>query len=206
LFGGNSSLKPETSDNFDVGFIVAPVKDLGITVDWYRITIKNEIQTIPNTAIYGNPTTFANYYVLNNAGTLTQATNLAIDCVPYTAPTCGYMYQNSQNTGGIETDGLDISGKYLVRTSIGNFKASLEGTLITKYLLQTYTGGPQLNLDGEFNQGYQPRIKWSHELTVDSPFSNQGGGSTTNWQAGFNPLYSDPTGRAFYVRLKYQFL
>ncbi len=268
LFGGNTSLKPETSDNFDVGFIVEPVKDLGITVDWYRITIKNVIQTIPGTAIYGNPATFASYYVLNNAGTLTQAPNLALDCAPYTSPTCGYIYQNSQNTGGIATDGLDISAKYLIRTAIGNFRASLEGTLVTKYLLQNYTDGPQLNLDGEFNQGYQPRIRWSHELTVDwtdgpfgaginnhflssygdyallangqvnrvgdysiwgvygswkpvdamtvvlgvsnvlntdPPFSNQGGGSTTNWQAGFNPLFSDPTGRAFYVRLKYQF-
>jgi iron complex outermembrane recepter protein len=269
LFGGNTTLKPETSENFDVGFIVAPVIDLGITVDWYRITIKNEIQTIPGTAIYGNPTQFASYYVLNNAGTLTQAPNLAIDCAPYTSPTCGYIYQNSQNTGGIETDGLDISGKYIIRTAIGNFRASLEGTLVTKYLLQTYTGGPQLNLDGEFNQGFQPRIRWSHELTVDwskgpfgaginnhfmtsygdyallangqvhtvgdyslwglygswkpvdamtvvlgvsnvlntdPPFSNQGGGSTTNWQSGYNPLFSDPTGRAFYARLKYQFL
>jgi hypothetical protein len=45
----------------------------------------------------------------------------------------------------------------------------------------------------------------SNLFNTDPPFSNQGGGSLTNWQAGFNPLFSDPTGRAFYVRLKYIF-
>ena len=268
LFGGNTTLKPELSDNFDVGFIIEPVQNLGITVDWYRITLKNEIQTIPGTAIYGNPTVFANYYVLNNAGTLTQSPALGIDCSPYTSATCGYIYQTFENTGGIQTSGFDLSAQYLIRTAIGNFKARLEGTLVTRFTLQQYLDGPQLNLVGQFNQGNQPIIRWSHELNVDwsngpfgagvnnhflssygdyalmangqvhvvgdydiwglymswkpiealttlvgvsnlfntdPPFSNQGGGSLTNWQAGFNPLYSDPTGRAFYVRLKYQF-
>jgi iron complex outermembrane receptor protein len=144
----------------------------------------------------------------------------------------------------------------------------LEGTLVTKFLLQQYLDGPQLNLVGQFNQGEQPIIRWSHQLNVDwtngpfgaginnhflssygdyallangqvhtvgdydiwgiylswqatpafttlvgvsnlfdtnPPFSNQGGGLLTNWQSGFNPLFSDPTGRAFYVRLKYIF-
>ena len=268
LFGGNTTLKPEASDNFDVGFVVEPIQNLGITLDWYRVTLKNEIQTIPGTAIYGNPTTFANYYVLNNAGTLTQAPSLAIDCVPYTSPTCGYILQNSQNTGGISTSGFDLSVQYLLRTPIGQFHAALEGTLVTKYLLQQYLDGPELNRVGQFVQGNQPIIRWSHQLNVDwsngpfgaginnhfvssygdytllangqvntvgdysiwgiyaswkpvealttlvgvsnlfdtdPPFSNQGGGTNTNWQAGFNPLFSDPTGRAFYLRLKYEF-
>jgi iron complex outermembrane receptor protein len=270
LYGGNANLKPETSDNFDVGFIVEPIKDLGITVDWYRITIKDEIQTVPDTAIYGNPTTFANYYVLNNAGTLTQAPSAPLACNPYTSPTCGYIYQNSQNTGGIATDGLDMSAQYLIRTPIGKIKASLEGTLVTKFLLQQYLNGPQLNLVGQFNEGNEPIIRWSHQLNVDwtngpfgaginnhflssygdyallangqvhtvgdysiwgiygswkpvdpmtvllgvsnvfntdPPFSNNtAGGSVPVFQGGYNPLFSDPTGRAFYVRLKYQFL
>ena len=140
--------------------------------------------------------------------------------------------------------------------------------MVTKFLLQQYLDGPQLNLVGQFNQGEQPIIRWSHQLNVDwtngpfgaginnpflssygdyallangqvhtvgdydiwgiylswqatpafttlvgvsnlfdtnPPFSNQGGGLLTNWQSGFNPLFSDPTGRAFYLRLKYVF-
>jgi iron complex outermembrane receptor protein len=269
LFGGNRNLTPEKSDNFDVGVVLAPIPNLGITVDWFRITLKDQIQTIPSTAIYGDPVTFANQYVLNNGGSLSQAGNQAIDCPAFTAATCGYIYQTPQNTGGVETDGFDISADYLLRTAIGKFRFSLEGTLVTKYEEQQYQNGPELNLVGQWNGGEQPVVRWSHELTADweqgpfgaginnhfissygdytldgngnvrtvgdysiwgvylsykpipalttlvgvsnilntdPPFSNQGNGTNTNWQSGFNPVLSDPTGRAFYLRLKYQFL
>jgi iron complex outermembrane recepter protein len=163
-----------------------------------------------------------------------------------------------------------MSAQYLIRTPIGLIKASLEGTLVTKFLLQQYLNGPQLNLVGQFNEGNEPIIRWSHQLNVDwtngpfgaginnhflssygdyallangqvhtvgdysiwgiygswkpvdpmtvllgvsnvfntdPPFSNNtAGGSVPVFQGGYNPLFSDPTGRAFYVRLKYQFL
>ncbi len=267
LTGGNRTLKPETSENFDFGFIVEPISNLGVTVDYYRVVLKDEIQQIPDSVIYGNPTEFANYYVLNSAGTLTQAPEANTACPTYTASTCGYIIQTYQNTGGISTNGLDLSADYTVHTRVGQFRVDLEGTLVTQYLLQAYTNGPEINLDGWLNQGFQPVIKWSHTFTLDwaspmgvwgagienrflsdytdqyaseagqplhvanyslwnpyvswkpinaltvmfgirnvlntnPPFSNQ----IENWQAGYNPVFSDPTGRAFYLRLKYQFL
>lgn len=265
LSGGNSKLKPEKSDNFDVGIVLAPVKDLGVTIDWYRVVIKNEIQTIPDNAIYADPTAFSSLYVLNSAGSLTQAPVANTACVngPST-PTCGYIIQTAQNTGGITTNGLDLSSNYTLRTSKGNFRFGLEGTWITQYRLQEYKGATWLNLRGQFNSGNQPAITWQHELTMDwtydtwgaglsnhflssytdeyadaagdaikvgaystwntygswkpaknmtllvgvrnvfntnPPFSNQ----TANWQAGYNPLFSDPTGRAYYARYTIEF-
>ena len=66
LYGGNRNLKPETSENFDFGIVVAPIHNIGITLDYYRILIKNALGTVPDTAIYGNPTSFANDYILNS--------------------------------------------------------------------------------------------------------------------------------------------
>ena len=43
LYGGNTHLTPETSQNFDFGFVVQPIQDLGITLDYYRILLKNTI-------------------------------------------------------------------------------------------------------------------------------------------------------------------
>ncbi len=71
LYGGNKNLEPETSQNFDLGIILSPLPNLGITLDYYRILIKNYIQTIPASTIYGNPNAFPNYFVLNSSGTLT---------------------------------------------------------------------------------------------------------------------------------------
>jgi iron complex outermembrane receptor protein len=267
LYGGNPKLQPETSENFDIGVIVEPIANLGITLDYYRILLKDSLGAIPDSAIYGNPTQFANQYVLSSTGMLTTAPQGPLQCTPsYTVPTCGYILQTTQNTGGRTTDGFDLSVQYLMRTAVGTFRTDLEGTLITHYRLQQYTGGPQLDLLGWFNQGNQPAIHWQHNLALNwtspggiwgagitnrflspyidqfpdgagkqrkvasqsdwdiytsfepirpmtvlfgirnvlntnPPFSNQ----TQNFIAGYNPIFSDPLLRTFYVDLKYQF-
>jgi len=265
LTGGNPTLKPETSQNFDAGFIIEPIRDLGITVDYYRVLIKNEIQAIPDSTIYSNPAAFASVYVLNDVGTLTTAPEKTLDCNPtQAAATCGYIIQTTQNTGSVTTSGVDLSANYLLRTAVGKFRVGLEGTLVTQYLFQEYPNGPELDLVGWFNQGNQPAIKWQHLFTVDWTNGNWGGGISNhflthyidllpdaegnqsnvasystwnvygswkpidpvtlvvgmrnafntnppfsnqyfNWQAGYNPLYSDPLGRTFYARLSYKF-
>src|SRR6185437_4033610 len=43
LYGGNTKLKPETSENFDIGIIVEPIRNMGITLDYYRILLKSPI-------------------------------------------------------------------------------------------------------------------------------------------------------------------
>jgi len=261
------NLQPETSRNFDFGVIVEPVTNLGITVDYYRILLKNALGSIPSAAIYGNPTEFSSQYVLNSSGSLTTAPDAPIACSPsYNVASCGYILQTTTNTGGITTDGFDLSAEYRYRTAIGTFHADLEGTMITHYRLQEYTGGPQLDVIGWFNSGSEPAIHWQHNLTLNwtdprgvlgaglvnhflssyidewpdangnqikvgsqstwdvyasykpispvtvlfgirnvfnqvPPFSNQ----TSNWPAGYNPIYSDPLLRTFYLNLKYDF-
>jgi iron complex outermembrane recepter protein len=191
VFGGNTKLNPETSENFDLGFVVEPIPDLGITVDYYRVLMKNVIQAIPPLAIYQNPTAFANLYTLNNAGTLSTATSLSVSCPnsSLTAPTCGYIAQTPENTGGITTDGFDINADYLIRSDFGNFRFGLDSTVVTQYILHTYTGGPALNLVGQFNQGFQPVIRWQYLLTLD--WTSNGGRWGAGLQDRFESRYAD---------------
>jgi iron complex outermembrane recepter protein len=191
VYGGNPNLKPETSENFDIGFVVEPVQDLGITVDYYRILVRNEIQAIPALTIYQNPTTFANDYFLNNAGTLSTATALSVACPNsnLAAPTCGYIAQTPQNTGGITTDGVDINADYLIRSDFGKFRVGLDSTVVTQYHLQEYTAGPQLNLVAQFNQGNQPVIRWQYLLSLD--WSSNGGRWGAGVQDRFQGRYAD---------------
>jgi iron complex outermembrane receptor protein len=272
LYGGNTGLQPEKSQNFDLGVVISPIANLGITLDYYRIILKNEIQAIPDTAIYQNPDTFANDYVLATAsssttaaGSLTKAPNATADCTPsYTAPTCGYILLTKQNTGGITTDGIDVDISYMYQTDFGRFRFTMDGTLVTQFLLQDYTGSPELNLVGQFNQGFQPAMRWQHYLSIDWDYQKFGAGisntfqdrymdyqangagvipnvatyslwntyvsykplpglttvvgirnildkdpgysnQTENWQAGYNPVFADPTGRTFYAKIKYEF-
>jgi iron complex outermembrane recepter protein len=202
LSGGNPNLKPETSQNFDLGVVVQPLSNLDVTVDYYRINLKNQIQALPGDTIYGNPTAFASDYVLNNAGTLTPSPLANIDCpapADYKAATCGYVIATEQNTGGIVTDGFDVSSNYVISTDYGQFRISMEGTFVTGYRFTEYPGGPQLNLVGQFNDGNQPVIRWQHELMFDWVYQNFGAGINNHFLEHYVDAFPDAAGNLLTV-------
>ena len=202
LFGGNNHLTPETSQNFDLGVILAPVENLGITLDYYRILLKNTIGHVPAAAIYGNPTALSSYIATNDHGTLTPSIEESAYCNPYTQASCGYILLTNQNTGFITTDGFDLSVQYTQRTRIGVFHEDLEGTAVTQFRLQQYSGGPVVNMVGAYNGGtlYQPALRWQHELRIDwtSPRGRWGAGLSNRFfssyidEYGIGPTNSGP--------------
>ena len=201
LFGGNVHLTPETSQNFDFGFIVQPIQDMGITLDYYRILLKNAIGGVPASAIYGDPSTFSNYIVPATtglyAGTLPPSIAQATVCTPYTATSCGYINLEASNTGRITTDGIDLSVQYSQHTPIGTFREDLEGTAVTQFLIQQYNGGPFLNLAGNLRiQGLNPAFKWQHNVRVDwtSPDKMWGGGLSDRFYSGYIDEFADGNG------------
>jgi iron complex outermembrane recepter protein len=198
LRGGNKNLTPETSQNFDLGVIISPIENMGITVDYFRILLKNTVGTVPTSAIYGDPALFASSYVLDNTGGLTPTINEAANCVPsYTAPTCGYIVRTNQNTGRITTDGFDLSVQYLQHTPIGTFHENLEGTLTTQFLEQQYDGGPLLNLVGKIQiDGFPPAYRWQHNVRVDwtSPQGMFGGGIGNRFYSTYIDEFPDGNG------------
>jgi iron complex outermembrane receptor protein len=193
LDGGNTKLKPETSQNFDFGIVLAPLRNLGITLDYYRILLKNTIGHIPAQAVYNDPTAFSSYIVTNSQGTLTPSIAEPAQCLPYTLPTCGYLVLTEQNTGAITTDGIDVSIQYLQHTRFGVFREDLEGTSVTQFRLQQFDGGPVVNLVGAYNGGdlYQPALRWQHELRIDwtSPGNRWGAGLSNRFYSGYIDQY-----------------
>jgi len=201
LYGGNSHLTPETSQNFDFGVIVQPIQDLGITLDYYRILLKNAIGGVPSNAIYGDPTTFSSYIVPATAGTyagtLPPTIAEATVCHPYTEASCGYINLQDSNTGRITTDGIDLSVQYAQHTPIGTFREDLEGTAVTQFLQQQYNGGPLKNLVGNLQiQSLNPAFRWQHNVRVDwtSPDKIWGGGLSDRFWSGYvDEFGSGPT-------------
>lgn len=199
LSGSNPNLTPETSQNFDIGFVIEPIENLGVTVDYYRINIKNSIGGVPSTAIYANPTAFAGDYVLNSAGTLTAAPSLAADCSPHTAATCGYILTTSSNTGGTTTDGFDLSAKYFIDTAVGKFRLGLEGTLVTDFKVQQYSGGPEINVLGGWAGGEAPVIRWQHLLTADWTYQKYGAGLSNQFTEHYTDEFVNAAGNQITV-------
>jgi len=206
LYGGNTKLKAETSQNFDLGVVIQPIENLGITLDYYRILLKNTISRVPASAVYGDPDNFSNYIVTATsgqyAGSLPPTAAQATTCTPYTAPTCGYIIRQYANTGRITTDGFDLSVQYSQHTSIGTFREDLEGTAVTQFLEQQYDGGPLLNLVGNLRiVDLNPAFRWQHNVRVDwtSPEKMWGAGLSDRFYSGYIDEFPDGNGNQRHV-------
>ena len=201
LYGGNNKLTPETSKNFDLGIVLSPIADLGVTLDYYRIILDNTISAVPSSAIYGNPNAFPSYIHLATtgayAGTLVPASAENGNCTPYTASTCGYITEQNSNTGFLTTSGIDLSVQYKQRTRVGTFHEDLEGTWVTQYKQQQYTGGPTQDLLGNLQiAGLNPAFRWQHNVTVDwtSPEKMWGAGLVDRYWAGYADEFPNAAG------------
>jgi iron complex outermembrane receptor protein len=197
--GGNNALTPETSENFDFGIVLQPIRNMGITLDYYRILLKNTIGSIPPAAMYADPSAFTKYYILSTAGgtypPLTPSVDSATSCIPFTLATCGYLLLTNQNTGRATTDGVDVSIQYLQHTPIGTFREDLEGTAVTQFLVQQYAGGPERNLVGWFNH-LPPSFRWQHDLRLDwsSPEGMWGAGLANRFYSTYIDQFADGSG------------
>ncbi len=186
--GGNTQLKPEKSDNYDLGVVLSPSANLGVTLDFYRITISNQITTLASSTIYQNYDTFKNLYHLNSSGTLSVAGDNS--CPTLTAATCGYVLTTPQNTGGVTTNGVDVSVSYtLPTTALGRFRLGMEGTWTSQYKLQQYANAPWLNVRGDMSQGYEPVLAWQDLLTLDWTRDDWGAGISNNYSSGYRDRY-----------------
>ena len=258
LNGGNTALQPERSKNGSVGIVWEPINNLSVTADWWTIRLTQQISTLQDFDILTDPSTFAAYYHRNPSG------DLATDGSQCPNPiTCGYIDTRYQNLGDLNTNGVDLSASYRIRTKdYGNFTIADNATWVHKYEYQNFIGDEMhqnvnsfqgsgvifrwqntLNLGwnkgkysagltGHYKSGYQDQdvedypghhvasyTTWDtygaweaiKGLTLtagvrnlfdkEPPLSYQ----STVFQAGYDPRYTDPTGRTYYLRATYNF-
>jgi outer membrane receptor protein involved in Fe transport len=141
---GTPDLEPETADIFTVGLVLQPrwVKNLSVTIDYYRIDIQNSI------------TTFGVPYILSQ-------------CYSETAPAdpafCGLVTRDASdritsiddfnvNVGGDETAGLDFALRYALPTQVGRFGFAFDATWL-QYYDREIAGGQIIDGRGTFDLG-----------------------------------------------------
>ncbi len=105
--GGNPNLKPEKARNYTWGALFEPMADQSLGIDLWAIKIKNAISTLPLSTL------FQNYFHFAQPGNLLSITS---NCP---GPKCGYVEQLNQNLGGTNTDGVDLSAQYRLRSDVG---------------------------------------------------------------------------------------
>ncbi|MEF3082782.1 TonB-dependent receptor [Luteimonas sp. SMYT11W] len=182
--GGNPALQPETSVSKTLGFVYSPDWFSGFDtyVDWYNITIRNQIGALGAQTILNEC-----YYQLNqnSCALITRDTTGAVNGNP--GEVSAIMAQNTNFVGGLETEGFDFGAAYRFETSsLGQFQLRMDSTYVTYY---GDVGQPErgtLNGDGRISSGNVVGQVASGSST-GAPRHRLRSSLTTSWQyADFN--------------------
>lgn len=101
---GNTAIKPEKSDSFNLGFVFEPTKQLNMSVDLWQITRKDEIIGADVQAILNNPGGYPTAQIIRDGSTALPGIANSGTLLAILAP-----YQNGPNT---KTNGVDIDLNY----------------------------------------------------------------------------------------------
>jgi iron complex outermembrane receptor protein len=183
---GNPNLKPEKSKNLTIGFVFEPVKDLTVGVDLWSIKLTNAIGYLPDTTIFGDPVKYASLFHRNAEG------QLSFDGSQCPGTDCGYVLQQQNNLGGVNTRGLDLSLAYRLRTAeTGTFNFALNGTYVDSYKYQTQPDSAWIQNVGLYS-GNGPIFRWQQTANVRWTFGAYGLGLTNRYKSGYTDQ-NDPT-------------
>jgi len=175
--GSNPNLQPEKSKNFTAGFVLEPVKDISLTMDYWHIELTDTLGSLSETAIFGNPTLYSANFVRNPNGLL------------------AYINEDTQNLGGTVTSGEDVDFLYKSpSTSVGKFLFDLRGTYTNEYRQQTMANAPWTNNVGQFGgvtlgtYSSNPLLtfRWKHNAMLSWQYGSWGAVLSENYQSGYH--------------------
>ncbi|MES2073216.1 MAG: TonB-dependent receptor [Pseudomonadota bacterium] len=164
--GGNSALKPETSRQGSIGFVVSPMKGLTGTLDIWEIKSKDRILNRTVTQVLANYQSLLNNIVRKADGTI------------------DYIQAGWINAAGSQTRGMDLSLRYDLPSSIGKWSAAIDGTYIDSFKFHEFENQPYQELVGKFGTS-DLYLRWKHNASLTwsrGPWSIMG---TQNYAAGY---------------------
>jgi outer membrane receptor protein involved in Fe transport len=175
VVGGSTKLTPEIADTWSLGLSLTPtaVPNFAATVDYYHISVKQEVSTIPQQVILssclaaGSPI-YCSQIVRSSTGALTGSS----------VASGGYILQTSINTGTALLSGVDLQTNYhyALPNTWGTLAATFSGSWIQHNTTTPYPGARPYDCAGLFgntcnNSGVDP--KWRHNLRLswDTPWN-----------------------------------
>ena len=186
--GGNTKLKPETSDTYTLGFVVEPVTGLSLDVDAFSIKLQNTIIFgVDPAAILAAPGLYGNL--------ITRGPPNA-SCAGCPGPITS-IAQTNTNFGETDVKGADFDLRYrLPATRFGTFTFNMLGTYYATYR-EEQPDATFLNVAGKVSPitngagGVIPR--WHHYATVDWSQGPWDVSVSDNYQSAYQDLPSTIT-------------
>jgi iron complex outermembrane receptor protein len=181
--GGNDKLQPEKSENFSLGVVWEPAKNVLANLDFYHINVSKTIGIISATTVLSSTayeSQYANLITRDGAGYITSVS------------------QQNQNLFNIRTSGIDFGTHWLfLKNDTGSWTAGVDGTYITKFAIQQSDGTYQDAVNSAYvandlngYNGVVSRVRYAASLKWDTAAWN----STLIWN--HQDSYIDATSTA----------
>jgi len=177
---GNTAIKAEKSDSFNLGFVFEPTKQWNMSVDLWQITRKDEIIGADVQAILNNPAGYPTAQIIRDPSTALPGDPNSGTLLAVLAP-----YQNGPNT---KTNGVDIDLNYKgKRLDSGvRFSAGLNISHVNAFS-RTMPDGTVLNYAGTYgptslsSSAGMPKTRAVFSLTAEQgPWSMTGRANYTS--------------------------
>jgi iron complex outermembrane receptor protein len=183
LNGGNPGLKPEKSTNATLGLVLAPNERLSLSVDYFKIDLKDTITNGVTPAVIFSDLTRYGYLVTRGAP----------DPANPTLPgPILQIQQTNLNLGQTRVAGIDLDGRAAFPLGdAGKLTVSASGTYFIKFDAQnpdgTFAGG--IDVTNSATSGVVPR--WKHHLAFDYSRGDWGLTLAQDFQKHYHDLPSN---------------
>ncbi len=170
--GGNKDLQPETSKQWSVGMVLAPLPWITASLDVWEIKRRDRIFELTPQEVIANFNTFPENLVRGSNGRLDGPG--------------GYIRAGFVNAEGDITRGADVSFRMNGRVLDGRWSAGLEGTYIDSYRSRVFASQSYTELVGKWSSR-DLFVRWKHQLQL----SYETGPWTATLYQSFTSGYKD---------------
>jgi iron complex outermembrane receptor protein len=183
ITGGNPNLAPEKSLSYTVGVLLEPVKELSVSLDAFRVNLKNAI-------VVGG---LSSTYFLATAERAKQYEAFILRGAPDgnasgVGPITGILQTNA-NLFKTQLAGVDIDAKYGFKMGSGNrLTLRMSGTYLSKYDVQGPSGAYTSALDTALNAGGGVVLRWKHNASIAYDMGQFAASLTQNYQKGYTDV------------------
>ncbi|MBE3027590.1 TonB-dependent receptor [Janthinobacterium sp. GW458P] len=145
--GGNKNLKPETSKQGSVGFVIEPVKGYSASFDYWAINTQDRILNRTPQIVLANYQALNQYIHRNPDGTIE------------------YVQAGWINAAGSRVRGLDVGLRGEGKIRDAKWTATLDGTYMDSFKFAEYQGQEYQELVGKFYTR-DLYLRWKHNASL----------------------------------------
>jgi iron complex outermembrane receptor protein len=164
--GGNKNLKPETSKQGTVGFVVEPFKGFSASVDYWAINTQDKILLRTPQNVLANAVALEENIIRKADGTI------------------DYVQAGWINAAGVKTHGVDVGLRADGALDTYKWKASLDGTWTGSYKYAEFENQPYQEKVGLFYTR-DLYLRWKHNATFSVSRGDWSGLLSQSFSTGY---------------------